>query len=471
MHLIQETEPEHPPDSEELLRVSGLRISFVTRSGVIQAIDDVSFEIKPGETLGLVGETGCGKTQTAISIMRLTPEAGIIEKGEIWFRGTNLAKDIDKEFRIVSKKNRKVLKRNKARLNNLERELADIRGNHISMVFQEPMTSLNPVRTIGRQVSEVLLTHDLPRLSNRILARHAVPPEALSEVADSLAHQRGSRENIRELVGKYDLPGLEEQITSVIYRRDISEGSKIKRIKDLKQQVNSASLSFLRGVSAQGKIPTAYRFPDRIPILRARFLGILEKEALAVSAELLSMVGMPNISSVLKGYPHELSGGMRQRVMIAMAIAASPELIIADEPTSALDVTIQAQILQLFRELKANLNTSILFISHDMGVIAEICDRVGIMYAGNLVEIADIEDLFSDPRHPYTKGLLSAIPPSDRKVESLGLIRGSVPNLMNPPAGCRFNTRCPFVFQKCSQMPPPIPVKEGHYVRCWLYEK
>lgn len=469
--MILETEPEHPPRSEDLLRVSGLRISFVTRSGVIQAIDDVSFEMKPGETLGLVGETGCGKTQTALSIMRLTPEAGIIEEGEIWFRGTNLAKDIGKEFRLVSKKNRKVLKRDKAALHNLERELADIRGNHVSMVFQEPMTSLNPVRTIGRQVSEVLLTHNLRRLSNRILARQEVPPEALSEVSDALAHQRGSREDIRELIGKYDLPGLEEQITSVIYRRDIREENKVQRIKNLRQEVHPASLSFLRKVSARGKVPAAYRIPDRIPIFRARFLGLLEKEALAVSAELLSMVGMPNIKSVIKGYPHELSGGMRQRVMIAMAIAASPELIIADEPTSALDVTIQAQILQLFRELKANLNTSILFISHDMGVIAEICDRVGIMYAGNLVEIADIKGLFSDPKHPYTKGLLGAIPPSDRKVESLSLIPGSVPNLMNPPAGCRFNTRCPFAFEKCSRMPPPILVNEGHYVRCWLYER
>jgi oligopeptide/dipeptide ABC transporter ATP-binding protein len=265
------------------------------------------------------------------------------------------------------------------------------------------------------------------------------------------------------------MPGLEEQVTPIISRRDISDAKKAQRVRELKHETGRSSFAFLQRVSAQGNVPFAYRTLSRIPLVRGRFLGLLEREATAVSAELLSLVGMPNITAVIRQYPYELSGGMRQRAMIAMAIAASPELIIADEPTSALDVTIQAQILELLGELKRTLNTAVLFISHDMGVIAETCDKVGILYAGNLVEMAKIDDLFADPLHPYTKGLLSAIPPSDRKIQNLGLIPGSVPNLIDPPPGCRFNTRCPHAFGRCKEAPPPIEVKGGHYVRCWLY--
>jgi peptide/nickel transport system ATP-binding protein len=469
MHLIQETEPSHSPSNENLLSVRGLRISFVTRSGVVQAVDDVSFDIKPGETLGLVGETGCGKTQTAIAVMRLTSETGIIEKGEIWFRGVNLTRNIAKEFRLVQKRNRLVLKRDQSEIRELENEMVKIRGKHISMVFQEPMIALNPVRSVGRQIAEVLLIHDLPRLAERIISRHDVPQERIDEIATSLVGRDSSVDKIRELVRSYGIPGLEEQITSILSRRDLSYAKRLQHIKELKEEVGRSSLLFLRRVSALGKVPLTFRVLDRLPLVRRRFYGLLEKEAMNVSAELLSMVGMPNIAAVLKQYPHELSGGMRQRAMIAMAIAANPELVIADEPTSALDVTIQAQILQLLGELKRNLNTAVLFISHDLGVVAETCNKVGVIYAGNLVEIAQIEDLFSDPRHPYTKGLLSAIPPFDRKVSSLGLIPGSVPSLTNPPPGCRFNTRCPLASERCKQVPPQVQVKPGHLVRCWLY--
>jgi peptide/nickel transport system ATP-binding protein len=468
MHLIQETEHRATKD-ENLLSVRDLRISFVTRSGIVQAVDDVSFDIKPGETLGLVGETGCGKTQTAMAVMRLTSETGIVEKGEIWFKGVNLTQNIAKESKLVHRGKRLVLKRDPAEMRRLENQMVKIRGKHISMVFQEPMISLNPVRSIGRQISEVLLIHDIPRLSERIMARHDVPREKIDEVAALLASPGTSVDQVRELVRSYGFPRLEEQVTSILTRQDLSYAKKIQRVKELKQEVGRSSVLFLRRVIALGKVPSTLRVIDRLPLVSRKFYGLLEKEAMNVSAELLSMVGMPNISAVLKQYPHELSGGMRQRAMIAMAMAANPELIIADEPTSALDVTIQAQILQLLGELKRNLNTAVLFISHDLGVIAETCDKVGVIYAGNLVEIARIEDLFADPRHPYTKGLLSAIPPFDRKVASLGLIPGSVPSLMNPPPGCRFNTRCPFATEKCKQVPPQIQVKPGHIVRCWLY--
>ena len=467
--MIQEAELSASAKDENLLSVRGLRISFVTRSGIVQAVDDVSFDIKPGETLGLVGETGCGKTQTALAVMRLTSETGIVEKGEIWFKGMNLTQNISKEFRLVHRRNRLVLKRDSTEMRRLENQMVKIRGKHISMVFQEPMISLNPVRSIGRQISEVLLIHDIPRLAERIIARHDVPQEKIDEIAAALVGTGTSDDSVRELVRSYRLPRLEEQITSILSRQDLSYAKRIQHIKELKEGVGRSSILFLRQVSALGKVSSTFRVIDRLPLVRRSFYGLLEKEAMSVSAELLSMVGMSNISAVLKQYPHELSGGMRQRAMIAMAIAANPELIIADEPTSALDVTIQAQILQLLGELKRNLNTAVLFISHDMGVVAETCDKVGVIYAGNLVEIAQIEDLFADPRHPYTKGLLNAIPPFDRKVPSLGLIPGSVPSLTNPPPGCRFNTRCPFATEKCQQVPPPIQVKPGHVVRCWLY--
>lgn len=452
-----------------MLSVRGLRISFVTRRGIVQAIDDVSFDIEPGETLGLVGETGCGKTQAAMAVMRLTADTGIIEKGEIWFKGVNLAENITKEFKLVRKKKGSVLKRDGAELRKLETQMVKIRGKHISMVFQEPMTSLNPVRTVGKQISEVLLTHELSRLADRIIARDQVTPEKIDEIQRTFASRNSTTEQVRELVRSFGIPGLEEQVASIISRRDLSDARKLQMIRGLRQEASRSSTPFLRSVSANGRIPVIHRASSRVPLLRRRFLGLLEKEAMNVSAELLSQVGMPNISAVLKQYPHELSGGMRQRAMIAMAIAANPDLLIADEPTSALDVTIQAQILRLLEDLTRTLNTAVLFISHDMGVIAEICDRVGVIYAGNLVEMARVEDLFSDPLHPYTKGLLGAIPPFDRKVDSLGLIPGSVPSLINPPEGCRFRTRCPYATERCKQKPPSIQTKEGHFVRCWLY--
>jgi peptide/nickel transport system ATP-binding protein len=471
MHLIQETEHSYLEDGAKLLNVRNLRISFVTRRGIVQAIDDVSFDVEPGETLGLVGETGCGKTQAAMAVMRLTAETGIIEKGEIWFKGVNLAENIAREFKLVKKKKSSVLKRDSAELRKLEDKMVKIRGKHISMVFQEPMTSLNPVRTVGRQISEVLLTHELPRLADRIIARNQVTPAMIDELERSIASRRSTNERVRELVRSFGIPGLEEQVASILSRRDLSDARRLQLIKGLRQEAAGSSLPFLRYVSANGKLPIIHRASSRLPLVRRRFLGLLEKEAMNVSAELLSQVGMPNIAAVLRQYPHELSGGMRQRAMIAMAIAANPELIIADEPTSALDVTIQAQILRLLQDLKRTLNTAVLFISHDMGVIAEICDRVGVIYAGNLVEMAPVEDLFSDPLHPYTKGLLNAIPPFDRKVSSLGLIPGSVPSLINPPEGCRFRTRCPYATERCKEMPPSIQTKEGHSVRCWLYAK
>jgi len=472
MPLTQEVELETERLRQEpLLRVNGLQLSFITRAGRIQALDDVSFEVTAGETFGLVGETGCGKSQTALAVMRLTPEAGIIEQGEIRFTGINLTENIAKEFKLIQKKNNRVkLKRNKSALNLLNRKINQIRGKEITMIFQEPMTSLNPVYTVGRQVSEILLRHKTDLLVKRIIARNTATEEKLKEITNAAA--RGlSQAELRTLLKKNGLEELEDQIWFTLSRKDIGITQKIQSISNLtKDRVSPITLRFLGRLRKSNKqLPFEYRLLNRIPIARRWLGGAVEKEALQVSYELLSLVNMPNVENVLRQYPHELSGGMRQRVMIAMAIATRPKLLIADEPTSALDVTVQAQILELLRELKRTFNSAILFISHDIGVISEICDRVGVMYAGQLVEVAKLDQLFANPKHPYTRGLFASIPKYGEKRELLQTIEGTVPNLIDPPKGCRFRTRCPRVHEKCSTVPPWVEVDKNHGVLCWLY--
>ena len=471
--MTQEAElsVEHTSDAQPLLRVEDLRVSFITRAGKIQAINDVSFEMRAGETFGFVGETGCGKSQTALAVMRLTPEAGVIERGEIWFAGTNLASNIAQEFKLVERKHSVKLKRNKAALKKLDQKINEIRGKDMSMIFQEPMTSLNPVYTVGRQVSETLLRHSVDLLVDRILARNAATKEKLEEIINAVSQETLTQAKLQDLLHQAGLEGLEDQIWFILSRRDIGVAQKTRRISGLaEQRVKPMTMRYLIELKkSHEKIQIGYKILNKLPIVKKWLSGVIEKEALDVSYQLLSLVNMPNAESVLRQYPHELSGGMRQRVMIAMAIATRPKLVIADEPTSALDVTVQAQILELLRELKRSFNSAILFISHDIGVISEICDRVGVMYAGNLVEVARLDQLFADPKHPYTQGLLASIPKYGEKRELLKTIEGTVPNLIDPPDGCRFRTRCPLAFEKCSQGPPWLQIDKDHGVLCWLY--
>jgi len=323
-------------ENKNLLEINNLRTYFYVRGLVAKAVDDVSLLIKSGETLGLVGESGCGKSVTAHSIIRLIPDPpGKIESGEIFFDGKNLLRFSESQMR-------------------------KIRGNRISMIFQEPMTSLNPVFPVGDQVGEVI------RL-----------------------HQKLSRSGTRERV-----------------------------------------------------------------------------------IEMFHLVGIPAAERRLSDYPHQMSGGMRQRVMIAMALACNPKLMIADEPTTALDVTIQAQILDLMNKLKEETRASILFITHDMGVIAEMAQNVAVMYAGKVMEYADVKTLYASPKNPYTVGLLGSIPVLGRKTKEkrLKTISGVVPSLLNLPSGCLYNDRCPDVFNDCRQVEPEMyPVAENHYVRCLKY--
>jgi oligopeptide/dipeptide ABC transporter ATP-binding protein len=325
---------------EKVLEVKNLQTSFFTENGIVRAVDGISFSVEKGKTLGIVGESGCGKSVTSLSILQLIPNPpGKITQGEIFYKGKDLLKYSESEMRKV-------------------------RGNEISMIFQEPMTSLNPVFTVGDQIMEVILLHQ--KLS--------------------------------------------------------------------------------------------------------------KKQALERSVEMLKLVGIPSPEKRVHDYPHQLSGGMRQRVMIAMALSCNPSLLIADEPTTALDVTIQAQILDLLRKLKDTLGMSLILITHDLGVVAETADEVLVMYAGKVVEQGPVRELFKNPQHPYTRGLLSSLPRFDRNVaqdnsKKLETIPGIVPNLLDLPKGCRFQSRCKYKFDACERSEPELKQVSGqatHASACFL---
>lgn len=317
----------------KLLEVKDLRTSFSTHAGEVQAVRGVTFHLDRGEALGIVGESGCGKSVTMMSIMRLLSDNGKLVSGEIYFNGKDLS---------TAK----------------EKEMESIRGNDIGMIFQDPMTSLNPVFTVGDQLVEPLMKH-----------------------------------------------------------RKVSK-----------------------------------------------------KEAWNQAIKMLELVGIPSPENRMKQYPHEFSGGMRQRVMIAMSLICEPKLIIADEPTTALDVTIQAQILDLMKDLKEKLNTSIILITHDLGVVADLCTRINVMYGGIVVETGTTEDIFYRGRHPYTWGLLNSVPnPKSDVKEKLQPIEGQPPDLLKPPVGCPFVARCKYAMKVCLQKQPPLfDIAEGHKAACWL---
>ncbi len=326
-------------DAEPILSIEGLKTHFFTDAGQLPSVDGVSYQIFPGETLGVVGESGSGKSVTAMSILQLIPQPpGKIVGGKINFKGQDLTKFDEPQMR-------------------------KIRGNEISVIFQEPMTSLNPVYTVGDQITEAITLH-----------------------------------------------------------------------QDLE-------------------------YP----------------EARALAIDMLDKVGIPSPNERIDEYPHQMSGGMKQRVMIAMALACKPQLLIADEPTTALDVTIQAQILDLLSDLQEEIGMSILFITHDLAVVAEVCDHVAVMYAGKIVEYADVVTLFEKPAHPYTIGLFSSLPSIESKpVDSgdrLTVIPGMVPRPQDFPTGCRFRTRCPYATEKCTEEPPTVELAPGHTAACWVADK
>jgi peptide/nickel transport system ATP-binding protein len=370
-----------------VLEIDKLKVNFYTYEGVVKAIDEISFALENGETLGIVGETGCGKSVSVLSILRLILPPGRIEGGCILY-GTDGA-GID----LVQKN---------------DEFMRSVRGNDISMIFQEAGNALNPVLSIGDQVSESFLLHRQQELCESVLKRLSPDVKRDSPYSRFLGWRYG-------------------------HKLTKAAGNGLK-----------------------------YR----------RYGRLLKKEALSWSVDLLRSLGIPNPDEVVKRYPHELSGGMQQRVVISMALACNPVVLIADEPTSNLDVTIQAQILQLLEELKERYHSSILFITHDLGVVSEVSDRVVVLYAGTMVEFAEVRELFHNPLHPYTRALLHSVPNlgSKKRLESIG---GNVPNLVNPPSGCRFHPRCPHVMEVCRIHKPDLYEGErgeggGHFAACFL---
>ncbi|MFQ6389470.1 ABC transporter ATP-binding protein [Priestia aryabhattai] len=321
---------------EKMIEIKNLHVQFSTYGGKVQAVRGVSFDLHKGETLAIVGESGCGKSVTSQSIMRLIPTPpGRITSGSILFKGQDLTKLSEKKMR-------------------------DIRGADISMIFQDPMTALNPTLRVGEQIAENIMQHE----------------------------------------------------------------------------------------------------------------NISKEKAKEKAFEMLELVGIPNPKERLKQYPHEFSGGMRQRIVIAMALICNPEVLIADEPTTALDVTIQAQILELFKDIQQKTDVSIVLITHDLGVVAQVADRVAVMYAGKIVEIGTRRDIFYTPQHPYTKGLLRSVPRLDLYESELVPIAGSPPDLFASPSGCSFAPRCPYVMEVCDRMyPVSTKLKESHQVHCWLQDE
>jgi len=378
--------------SRLLLNVDNLKTYFYTEEGVVKAVDGVSFSIYEDEIIGLVGETGCGKSVTALSILQVVRSPGKIIDGEITFKDTKL-------------------------LSLTEKEMRDKRGRDITMIFQDPLNSLNPVITVGDQIGEVFKLHQKEEIKSSLDEKKLARKKKLEEKAALKTELQDNKERL----------SLEEQ------------EQLLARIKELKKET--------------------VHTPTTKDVVREK------------SAQIIREVGIADAEGILKRYPHELSGGMRQRVMIAMGLSCNPALLIADEPTTALDVTIQAQILDLMKNLKKKFKTSILIITHDLGIIAELCDRVAVMYSGNIVEYAHAAPLFKEPKHPYTKGLLAAIPSVKKRDKKLETIRGMVPNLIYPPSGCRFHPRCDFRMEICNKIKPPLKeIGEKYYIACHLFD-
>ncbi len=375
-------------NSEKLLEITNIKTYFFTEEGIVKAVDDVSFDIYKNEILGLVGETGCGKSVTALSILRLVREPGKIIEGSIKYKDLNL-------------------------LDLPEAEMRNFRGKNITMIFQDPLNSLNPVISVGDQVSEVFLLHQQDILKKELDERLLVRK-----------NKKNKKKELKKQLG--ELTGEE--------RNKIQ-----KEIKKLKVETH------------------------HLPVLKDVLLDKAE--------QIIKEVGIADARGILKRYPHELSGGMRQRIMIAMALSCNPDLLIADEPTTALDVTIQAQILDLMKDLKIRFQTSILLITHDLGIIADVCNRVAVMYSGNIVEYATAIDLFKNPRHPYTQGLIKAIPSIEKKNQKLKTIRGMVPNLIYPPSGCRFHPRCDKRLEICDKVKPRfLEIGKRYDIACHLFD-
>ena len=500
------------PEHEVVLDIRNLRTYFFTYDGVVKALDGVSFKVRRGETTGLVGETGCGKSVTAFSVTRLIPDPpGRVMGGSIYYREANLLWDLENEARYkpIRGTNRVKIRRSFRRIRASTQRLTAVRGKRIAMIFQEPSQAMNPIFSIADQLGETLYIHDGIRIIDELLGALPDDPEvlpAIDEVVEAAREEDTDhlRARTRALGDAVHLVSFGREIyylaracgpDSERLRRGIRHA--LRRLRLTRFQ-RSYLASERRRLKAQEALQEVYleemtegrekrlarltlsqrMFRERLAHFYFGMRGVRGRVGRPVKSELfwrsvglLEGVSIANPNQVARGYPHELSGGMLQRVMIAMALSTEPDILLADEPTTALDVTIQAQILELMRDLKQRVGTAILLITHDLAVIAEVADRVCVMYAGVIVEQAPVAELFRRPLHPYTQGLLASIPRVDRPEKDLSTIPGSVPDLIFPPAGCRFHPRCSYAMPICKQARPPLTL-EGpeHDVACYLYK-
>ncbi|MEM0157993.1 MAG: ABC transporter ATP-binding protein [Thermoplasmataceae archaeon] len=499
---------------DSYLVVEDLVTRFFTSRGIVKAIDSVSFSIKKGEIFGLVGESGCGKSVTALSVMDLVPDPpGRIVGGKIYIDGFNILGDLNKlaSIRVKNETNVKI-KRNKRYIKRHNAMLSRIRGKKAGMIFQEPSLALNPVLSVADQITENILLHNRTAIADSLLRRANLKTDDIDKLIQGALREK---DNVKGFLNRWcrtnalpEIEGALNQIFSNYYDINQIKDEVIKLIRGQQEYIDLAKLSRSRDffklqddiLDAQLRLISAEESNDeekkrsieaelrslkaaygtkylsfRIQrfFLKKRMDRVFIDESLRRAKEMLTLVNLSDPDRILKSYPHELSGGMQQRVMIAIALASNPRLLIADEPTTALDVTTQAQILDLIRSLNEVLGMSVLFITHDLAVIAEMCQRVAVMYAGNIVEEAQVNEIYSNPKHPYTAGLLAAIPKPNIDQsgnKKLDTIPGSVPNLIKPPSGCRFHPRCKFKMDICEvKKPKLVDVGDGHKVACFLF--
>ncbi len=501
--------------NEVLLRVENLKTYFHTYEGVVRALEGIDIEVMKGETLGLVGETGCGKSVTALTIMGLIPkppgkvESGMVSLGEP-DRVSSFRKEYDARFANDAQGRRREIAEIEARIPRLDqkehaderRELRDrldslyrsydlirmeeaelnkIRGARMSMIFQEPMTALNPAYTIGNQIGETIELHQLEKLIDDVIAQLDREKAALKKGTRATGRKPSAKERDGD-------SSMQPEAADILVCSECAARARTdwhscttcgSRFRGRFSMLQPGPVRKLRLSIASSYYSRAKENPYNTWAYLVRFTSLtrrLERRpslAKTMRAEdALKEVKIAEPGRVARSYPFELSGGMKQRAMIAMMMSCQPELLIADEPTTALDVTVEAQILSLMKELQRKRNTSIMLITHDLGIIAETCHRVAIMYAGYIAELATTQDIFSRPLHPYTHALLRSIPKigpehmHERK-KALYVIPGTVPNLLKPPTGCRFHPRCERALDVCKSVVPPLEEKEpGHFAAC-----
>jgi oligopeptide/dipeptide ABC transporter ATP-binding protein len=438
-----------------------LNVQFYTRRGTYKALNGVDLSLTQGEIFGVAGESGCGKTTMGLTIIGLLPVNAAVTAGKVTFLGQ---RDLIASLRRADADGtvKFNLRRSEGVVKKVNKELADVRGSRISMVFQDPMTSLNPVLQVGFQIAETVITHQPGGLVDRKLARSRATEDDMEQILN-LLKEGGDEPAISRYAESKGLQGIETQVLNVWRRNDLGEAKKEKLILSLHSEKLGSFEKIVLESMEKGKSMPSWM---KIPGIRGAAKNVLLREGYTKAIELLSMLEVPNPDKVVKMYPHELSGGMRQRIVIAIALANNPDLVILDEPTSALDVTVQAQILELTRHLKQRFNTSFIFISHDLSVLSEVCDRIGIMYAGSIVEVAATDAIFNNPLHPYTKMLTKAIPRIEGyEIQGVG---GAVPDMRKVPQGCAFHPRCPDATEECRTIKPEMAeVERGHFVACF----